>query len=230
MGTPEAGLEIRRTGFLTRLQAAGAALLRRVFGPGRAYDGWRRFAGEIGGEFVDRGYIRRDSNQPGRWLFGPWVEVHFIVRGYPAVLETFLEGVGRSIQRYTVLRLGVPLRTAVSFAVSPEGVLSRLGKLVGMQDLQIGHGDFDRAFVVKGSDERAVRSVLDDAGIRQQLLDQRGGVFGLRPATDPEAGARGELYFEMVGLIRDPERLRGLARLFQETVDRAQQVGVVGEH
>ncbi len=228
MAAYHAGDNRRTGGVFGRIKAIGSSVLKRVFGAGKAYDGWRQFAREVGGEFVDRGYIRPDSNQPGRWLFGPWAEVHFAVRGHPAVLETFLEGVGRNVRRYTILRLVVPLRTPVFFAVSREGVLSRLGKLVGMQDLQVGHPDFDQAFMVKGSDERAVRSLLEDSGVRLRLLEQRGGAFGLRPAEDPGAGGtRAELYFEDVGLIQDLSRLRSLWRLFEETVDRAQQLGFI---
>jgi hypothetical protein len=215
------------SGVFARIKALGTAVLRRIFGAGRAYDGWRQFAREAGREFVDRGYIRPDSNQPGRWLFGPWVEVHFRVRGYPAVLETFLEGVGKNAQRYTILHLTLPWKGVGGFGVSREGVLSRLGKLVGMPDLQVGHPDFDRAFVIKGSDERTVRSLLDDVGIRQTLLAQRGGAFGLRPANGQKAEGRAELYFEEIGLINEPDRLKALSRLFEETVDRAQRLGLL---
>jgi hypothetical protein len=211
-----------------RLKAAGTGLLRRIFGAGKAYDGWRQFARAAGGEFVDRGFIRPDSNQPGRWLFGPWVEIHFIVRGHPAVLETFNEGVGKTIRRYTSLRVTLPLREPFRFEVSRERFLGRLGKLVGMQDLQVGHPDFDRAFLVKTSDERAARGLLDDMGIRQRLLAEAGGAFGLRLA-DGSGGSddRAELYFEEIGLIQDIVRLTALSRLFEETVDRAERLGLL---
>lgn len=210
------------------MKAIAIAVLRRVYAAGRAYDGWRRFAREVGGEFVYRGYIRTNPDRPGRWLFGPWVEVHFTLRAYPAILETFLQEVGKQTRRDTSLRLTLPVRAPVHFVVSREGFLSRLGKLVGMHDLQVGHPDFDGAFVVKGNDERTVRSLLDDVGIRQALLEQRGGAFGLRPTDGPEGGgSRAELYFEQFGLIKELDRLQALSRLFEETVDRAQRLGLL---
>jgi hypothetical protein len=199
-------------------------LLRRVFGADRAYKGWQQFAGEVGGEYVDRGFIRPDSNDPGRWLFGPWVEVHFAVRGHPAILETYLEGGAETRQRLTNLRVTIPLRSPVQFHVFRSGFLSRIGERLGMQDLQIGDPDFDRAFTVKGNDERSIRSLLDEVGIRQALVGQPDGAFGLRPTASPEGGGPAELYFE-AGEIKELDRLKALSRLLEDTIDRAQRLG-----
>lgn len=199
-------------------------LLRRVFGADRAYKGWRQFAGEVGGEYVDRGFSRPDSNDPGRWLFGPWVEVHFAVRGHPAILETYLEGVGETTQRFTNLRVTIPLQSPVQFHVFRSGFLSRIGTRLGIQDLQIGDPDFDGAFTVKGNDERSIRSLLDEVGIRQALVGQSDGAFGLRPTASPEGGGAAELYFE-AGEIKELDRLKALSRLLEDTIDRAQRLG-----
>ena len=203
-------------------------MLRRIFGVGKAYDGWRQFAREAGGELVDRGFIRSDSNQPGRWQFGPWVEVHFAVRGHPAILETLYEDADENVRRYTSLRVTLPLREPFRFEVSREGVLGRLGKLVGVQDLQVGHPDFDRAFHVKTSNERVALGLLDDEGIRQRLLAEAGGAFGLRPA-DSSGGSddRADLYFEETDLIQEFARLTALSRLLEETVARAERLGLL---
>lgn len=205
--------------------------MRRLFGAGKAYDGWRRFAREAGGEFVDRGFIRPAPKDSAGWLLGSWVEIHFMVRGHPAVLETFDESVGKSgqsVERGTRLRVTLPFREPFCFEVSREGFLTRLGNLIGMQDLQVGHPDFDRAFLVKASDANAARSLLDDMGIRQRLLALAGGAFGLRPADDwGGSDASAELYFEEMGLIQEVERLTALSRLFDETVDRAERLGLL---
>jgi hypothetical protein len=199
-------------------------LVRRVFGADRAYKGWRQFAGEVGGEYVDRGVTRPDPNDPGRWLFGPWVEVHFAMRGHPAILETYLEGDGETTQRFTNLRVTIPLRSPVQFHVFRSGVLGRMGTRLGMQDLQIGDLEFDRAFTVKGTDGPSIRSLLDEGAIRQALAGQADGAFGLRPTAGPGGGDPAELYFE-AGEIRELDRLKTLSRLLEDTIDRAQRLG-----
>jgi hypothetical protein len=203
-------------------------VLRRIFGVGKGYDGWREFARQAGGEVIDRGFVRSDSNQPGRWQFGPWIEIHFKVRGHPAILETLYEDDDESVQRYTSLRVTLPLREPFRLEVSRERLLGRVGKVLGMEDLHLGHPDFDGAFLIKTSNERAARSLLDDEGIRQRLLGEAGGAFGLRPAdVSGTAHAGAELYFEEKGLILEVARLTALSRLVEETVDRAERLGLL---
>ncbi|MBK9143962.1 MAG: hypothetical protein IPM23_15790 [Candidatus Melainabacteria bacterium] len=58
------------------------------------------------------------------------------------------------------------------FAIHPEGFIQGFQKLLGMQDIVIGHGDFDRAFIIKGNDESLVKELFDDAALRRLILDE----------------------------------------------------------
>jgi hypothetical protein len=44
--------------------------------------------------------------------------------------------------------------------VYKEGVASKIGKALGMQDIKIGDDYFDKEVIIKGSDEYFIRSLL----------------------------------------------------------------------
>jgi len=51
-----------------------------------------------------------------------------------------------------------------------EGFLSRMGKLLGFQDVQLGHPELDRLVMVKAADENAVRRLLGTPSAQTALL------------------------------------------------------------
>lgn len=51
-----------------------------------------------------------------------------------------------------------------------EGFLSRMGKLLGFQDVQLGHPELDRLVMVKAADENAVRRLLGTSTAQTALL------------------------------------------------------------
>ena len=46
------------------------------------------------------------------------------------------------------------------FTIYRKGLFSDLGKLLGMQDIEVGDPEFDEAFIIKGNDESKVRDAL----------------------------------------------------------------------
>jgi len=51
-----------------------------------------------------------------------------------------------------------------------ESFLSRVGKLFGQQDIQLGDKELDDTVMIKGRDVLAVKQLLDSQRVRQQLL------------------------------------------------------------
>jgi hypothetical protein len=45
-------------------------------------------------------------------------------------------------------------------SIVPENALIKIGKSLGMKDIQIGNSEFDETFLVRGNDEMAVRTLL----------------------------------------------------------------------
>jgi hypothetical protein len=62
------------------------------------------------------------------------------------------------------------------FTIYRKGFFSDLGKMLGMQDMEIGEPEFDDAFIIKGNDEFKLRKMLGDRKIRQ-LIEQRPKVY-----------------------------------------------------
>jgi len=62
-----------------------------------------------------------------------------------------------------------------------EGLSSKLGKLFGKQDIQVGNPEFDKKFIIRGESSDEVRAFLSRPGVQDYLLAiaQLGGEFKL---------------------------------------------------
>ena len=58
------------------------------------------------------------------------------------------------------------------FTIYRKSLFSDLGKLLGMQDIEVGDPEFDEAFIIKGNDESKVRDLFANPKIRQMIQDQ----------------------------------------------------------
>jgi hypothetical protein len=115
------------------------------------------------------------------------------------------------------------------FTVYRKGAFSGLGKLLGMQDVEVGDAEFDEAFIIQGSDEARVRTLLADPKLRALIAAQpkirltvkdSEGWFG---PSFPEGVD--ELHLQAVGVIKDVERLKALFDLFAAVLDRLCRTG-----
>lgn len=135
----------------------------------------------------------------------------------------FSTGSGDSRTTYATVRLIGPNPKALTFQFSREGFLSKIGKAVGMQDVQVGDSRFDKLFVVKLSDPDFI-----SAALLPEIKDKFYRVW-------EEHGAKGslklegeEMRYDEVGTIRnDAARLRceAVANLL---ADLAEAVDVYG--
>ena len=136
------------------------------FGPSKD-EVWRQLSQEIGAEFVKGGLWKGNKVQAH---VGPWIDhlghLHRLDRknGKYLTHECVLPYVNPEGFRFTIYR---------------KSIFSDLGKLLGMQDIEVGDPDFDEAFIIKGNDESKVRELLrqsqdppDDPGSAQ---DPAGG-------------------------------------------------------
>lgn len=67
--------------------------------------------------------------------------------------------------------------------VASEGALSRLGRLVGLHDIQVGNPEFDGRFRIRGAPEAWVREALDPKV--QGLVMRLAELSEAQPANDP---------------------------------------------
>jgi hypothetical protein len=185
------------------------------FGPSKD-EVWRQLSEEIGAEFVNSGF----------WN-GNKVQVH--VKPWTITLDTYTESTGESAVTYTRIRAPYVNPDGFRFTIYRKGILSELGKLLGTQDIEVGDPDFDEPFIIKGTDEFKVRDLFANPEIRQKIQAQpkirlevkdSEGWFGPTFPEDVD-----ELHFQVVGVIKDKERLKALFDLFAVVLDQLCRIG-----
>jgi hypothetical protein len=109
------------------------------------------------------------------------------------------------------------------------GVAVALSKLLGMQDIEVGDPEFDKASIIKGNDEFKVRELFANPKIQQMILAQpkihlevkdSEGWFGPKFPENVD-----ELYFQVAEVIKDTERLKALFDLFATVLDQLCKIG-----
>lgn len=111
---------------------------------------------------------------------------------------------------------------------------SNLGKILGMEDIEVGYPDFDNDFIIKGNDTTKVLTFFSNANIRQLIQLQPDISFEIKDdegwfGTQFPEGVD-ELYFQVNGIIKDVERLKNLFALFSETLNYLCHIGSAYEN
>jgi hypothetical protein len=177
---------------------------------------WRELSEAIGADFVAGGFWKGGRVQAH---VGPWT----------IILDTYTESSGESSVTYTRMRAPFVNPDGFRFTVYRKGLFSELGKLLGMQHIEVGEPDFDETFIVKSNDEMLVRTLLTDPNLLALIRAQpRGrlsvkdseGWFGAKFPEDVD-----ELHFRVEGVIKDVARLKSLFELFSVTLERLCKIG-----
>ena len=189
-------------------------ILRQVFGPSRD-EIWGQLAGEIGARF-----------ESSFWT-GAKVEIDY--GQWTITLDSYTVNTGQSQHSYTRLRAPYVNPDGFRFGIYRRHLFTGLAKWLGMQDLEVGHPDFDEAFVIQGNDQEKVRALFADESIRNLVAAQPDVSFQVRgdqgwfSRIHPEGVD--ELYFQASGIVKDLERLKGLFALFGLVLDRLCDLG-----
>ncbi len=177
---------------------------------------WRQLSQEIGAEFVEGGL--RKGNK---------VQAH--VGTWTITLDSYAVTTQHSHVTYTRMRAPYVNPEGFRFTIYRKGIFSDLGKLLGMQDVEVGDAEFDEAFIIKATDEYRVRDLFANAQIRKMVQAQpqihlevkdSEGWFGPKFPDDVD-----ELYFQVVGDLKDVERLKALFDLFAAVLDQLCRIG-----
>jgi hypothetical protein len=191
------------------------SLLRSVFGPSQV-EIWRQLSEQIGAKFVG-----------GDFFHSGKVVAH--VKDWTLTLDTYTISRGKSSATFTRMRAPFVNADGFRFTIYRKGFFSELGKKLGMQDLEVGVPDFDRDFIIKGSDEARLRALFMDAkmrdliaaqpSIRLEVVDDEGW-FG---AQFPDGVD--ELRFHVPGVLKDLDQLKLLFELFAAVLNRLCAMG-----
>jgi len=190
-------------------------LIREIFGPSRE-EIWFQLSREIGAEYEESGFFKA----------GKVVMSH---RQWEITLDTYTVHTGKSTIIYTRMRAPYMNRDGFRFNIYRKSVFSWIGKLVGVKDIEVGDSFFDDEFIIQGEPEHLVRSLLNNGMIRQLIQNQPNihfqvkGDEGWFMSSFPEGVD--ELYFEVVGVVKDKERLKSLFDLFSLVLDELCRLG-----
>ena len=198
-------------------------LFKSLFGPSRD-EIWMALRAQIGGEVI-----------PGDFWHGQKLQVHsgdwtFTLDEYTTMIPAGKVMIPLS---HTRMRAPFPNPSGFRLSIYRASVFSALGSLLGMQDIQVGHPDFDADFVIKGNNEHAVRKLCANARLRalvtaqssfQLTIQDDDGWFGRK--CPPEVDV---LVFDVAEQIRTVDRLKGLYDVFAETLNQLSEMGVAGK-
>lgn len=103
-----------------------------------------------------------------------------------------------------------------------------------MQDVLVGHQPLDDDFVIQGNDEGKLRALLANEHLRETIqlhpeihltVKDDEGWFA---TTFPDGVD--ELHFQVVGVIKEVDRLKLIYELFAETLDHLCRIGSAYEN
>ena len=129
---------------------------------------WRELAQQLDASFFK-----------GKWTKPDRVEVWH--GNWMITLDTFM------IDKVVFTRVRAPYvnRDDFTFKIYRQHVGHKVGKLFGLKDIEVGHPDFDREFVIQGSDQRKLEMMFANPDIRALMRFQPQILLQLRPDASP---------------------------------------------
>ena len=147
--------------------------MRAFFGASRE-EIWRQLSAEVGAMYVQGGFWKRDQVRASH---GDWT----------MTLDTQFSAGNKA--DYTRLRAPFVNVDGFRFTIYRRGMFSDIAKAFGMQDVEVGHADFDRNFIIQGTDESKLRALFDNSRLRALIAAQPAIQFTMQPVeASSEAG------------------------------------------
>lgn len=190
-------------------------LRRRLFGPHQD-EIWKQLSSELGATFVEGSFWKgsKVQAQAKEWVI---------------TLDTYTVHANNANITYTRIRAPYVNKDGFRFTIYRKSIFSEIGKLFGMQDVEVGYPEFDNAFIIKGNDESKLRSLFNNAKVRDLIQAQPEIYFHVK---DDEGWFKtkfpdgvDELYFQVRGVIQDVQRLKALYGLFAEVLNHLCSIG-----
>jgi len=124
---------------------------------------------------------------------------------------------------YAVTRFIAPADDSgdFSFAIHHEGILEKIEKFFGMQDIQTGFPAFDKKFIVKSNNESKVKKIFSDKSLRDTYSSLNN--FSLTLSKHPVPNrVRKKTFLELniAEGITNPARLKKIYNAFYNTLKK----------
>ena len=190
-------------------------LLRKLFGKDKE-EIWKGLSDELGGKFQEGGLWSPDRVEikTGEWI---------------VTLDTCEQEVGEKKVIFTRMRAPYVNKDGFRFNIYRAGLLTGLGKFMGLQDVEVGDVFFDEEFVIQGNNEAQLKKFFANQSIRTLIREQpRINLCvkedeGYFHHSFPEGVD--ELHFISEGVITNINRLKKLYELFAEGLHHLCAIG-----
>ena len=178
---------------------------------------WKQLSEEMNASYFEGGYFK-----------SPRIEYKHNI--WTIYLDTYTVSTGKSNITYTRMRVPFINPKKFLFKIYRKGVFSNIGKALGMQDIEIGYDYFDNDYIIKGNDEILLRKLFQDYKI-QNLIEKQSRILLEIKNNEGRYGPKfkdneSELYFVVIGVIKDKEKLKNLFELFVQILDEFEMIGI----
>lgn len=174
---------------------------------------WKQFAARYGADFVA----------------GKGILQHDVIKVHHGNWTIYFDTYKRGKRRFTRIRAPYVNRDSFHFHIHRANFLSGVGKSLGMQDVVVGHPEFDKAFIIQGNSDKKLQQFFDNNLIRDLLSYQAAGSLEIRLdkswSHDPFSEGESELYFEVPVIVDNLQQLEDLYNLFAEVLDHLCDIG-----
>jgi len=180
-----------------------------LFGTSRK-EAWGAFAEEVNGEVIKLGNFKGDG-----------VLVHY--KTFEILLDPYMITTGDTTIMCTRMRTTFINPNAVAFKIYHRSIFSGLGKMLGMQDIEIGDMAFDEAFIIKGNDVNTITRLFNRTQIKRSIMAEPKLALEIKHKNEWLQKKLKEnesiLEYQSIGIIKDVPRLVQLCDLFKEILD-----------
>jgi hypothetical protein len=183
---------------------------------------WMDLTDEMNGEFEDGTYaVKAKLPLPGT--------------PFSLAMQMHTHPMGQAISETTVL--AVPFNyfdNEFQFAVHNSSTVEEVAKILGLQDIVVGDADFDKTYIIQGSDPRTVQKLFSDSKFKMKIQEQKAVNLSIVDSRHKQFGITppkgvGVLTFVEKGAVNSFERLTSLVELMALTLEHLQTFGVAAQ-
>lgn len=191
------------------------SLLREMFGSAKE-EIWLQLSQEIGAEYSKDGFFKNGK-------------ITLNHKNWEITLDTYTVHANNAHITYTRVRAPYVNKDGFRFRIYRKSVFSWFGKLLGMQDVELGDTFFDEEFIIQGDPESQVVKFFSNYKLKEKIRQQPEIYLQVK---DDEGWFKqkfpegvDELYFQVRGVIKDRERLKQLFDLFAFVLEELCKIG-----
>ncbi len=164
--------------------------------------------------------LQLDADAPIGFL-PKFPELKGIYRNYPVKIFMFTEKQGegktKKIRVHTAIEIMIDNPAGYKLDIYEEGIISKLNKYFGMQDVVIGKPKFDKEYIIKTNNEDLTKRILTD-----KICDELLFMANSRFAFGFELGVK-RIYYDEPKLLTNEKKMLWFERVMNVLIDLAEE-------